>query len=434
MTRASLLVLLFVASAAARAETLSLDDALRLADTNALSLTQAHLDEQRATYEARGALGDFGPKLQTSLQYQRWDKELRFAIDLPPDMASLVGDMGDSVIRKQHTYSWSVTVAQPLTPLYAVWHAARLADLNLDGTHLAAEVERRRVRLAVHEAWFAVLGATAQAAVLAKMEATVEGHRRRAADFVAAGLLQQADLLRVEVQLEQVRQARALAETGAEVGREQLGLLLGRPVGPDVTLAEPPAAEPVTFGIDAAADEALADRHEVQRADLALRMARLGRSLRLYDFAPTISALFNYTRATASSFGEPQSWFLGLSAEWTLWEWGKSYHQYRASGVDVLKAETAVRQLRDAVRVEVRAAWLGARTAYDDIARTGRAVDQAREALRLQLARFEQRLCPTTDVLDAESTVLQAEKGHTDALYGYALARARLLDAMGKTP
>ncbi len=428
------LLLALAVATTARAETLSLDEALRLADTNALSLVQARLDGQKAGYDYRAALGDFGPKLQTSLQYQRWDKELRFTLDLPPEVAALAGDLGDSVIRKQHTYTWGVTVLQPLTPLWTVWHAARIADLNLDGTNLAEVVEQRRVRLAVHETWFGVLGAAREAAVLAKMEQTVEGHRKRTADFVEAGLLQRADLLRVEVQLEQVRQGRALAETGSDIGREQLALLLGRPVGPDVALIEPPVPEPTTWSIEAAAEEALANRHELQRAELAVRMARLGRSLRLIDFAPSVSALFNYSRATASSFGAPDQWFVGLNAEWTLWEWGKSYHGLRANGVDVLKAETAVKQLTEAVRLEVRAAWLGARTSHGNIARTERAVQQAREALRLQLARFEQRLAPTTDVLDAESVVLQAEKDHAGAIYGYALARARLLDAMGKTP
>jgi len=419
---------------AVHAEDLGLDEALRLADSNALSLTQARLDERRATYDYRGTLGDFGPKLQTTLQYQHWDKELRFALDLPPDVAALAGDMGDSVIRKQDTYTWGVTVVQPLTPLWTVWHAARIADLNLDGSHLAELVEQRRVRLAVYEAWFGVLEAARQAAVLAKMDETIEGHRKRAADFVDAGLLQKADLLAIEVQLEQVRQARALAETGQDLGREQLSLLLGRPLGPDVTLVEPQAPAPLTLSIEAATDEARANRHELQRAELAVRMARLGRSLRLIDFAPSVSALFNYSRATASSFGSPDQWFVGLNAEWTLWEWGKSYHGLRASGVDVLKAETAVRQLEQAVRLEVRAAWLGARTSFDNIARTTRAVQQAGEALRLQLARFEQHLAQSTDVLDAESRLLQAEKDHAAAVYGHALAHARLLDAMGKTP
>lgn len=435
MKRALLLMVMTLAvPASALAEALSLDEALRLADANALSLVQARLDERRATYDYRGTLGDFGPKLQTSLQYQHWDKELRFRIDLPPDVAALAGDLGDSVIRKQDTYTWGVTVVQPLTPLWTVWHAARIADLNLDGTHLAEIVEQRRVRLAVHEAWFGVLEAGRQADVLAKMEQTVEGHRKRAADFVDAGLVHRADLLQVEVQLEQVRQGRALAETGRDIGREQLTLLLGRPLGPEVTLVEPPEPEPTALSIEAAAEEARANRHELQRAELAVRMARLGRSLRLIDFAPSVSALVNYSRATASSFGSPDQWFIGVNAEWTLWEWGKSYHGLRASGVDVLKAETAVKQLAEAVRLEVRAAWLGARTSWGNIARTTRAVEQAREALRLQLARFEQHLAPSTDVLDAESLVLQAEKDHAAAVYGYALARARLLDAMGKTP
>ena len=61
----------------------------------------------------------------------------------------------------------------------------------------------------------------------------------------------------------------------------------------------------------------------------------------------------------------------------------------------------------------------------------GIAVQQAKESLRLQKARYNEGEASATEVTDAITSLAQMELKHRSALYGMRRAEAQLLYAMG---
>lgn len=250
--------------------------------------------------------------------------------------------------------------------------------------------------------------------------------------FFEQGMAKQDDVLRIEVRLEQVRQGIANARVGLDVARSQLALLIGRPLGSEFRLADSREAPSMDEPLEKLEAEALESRFEVQQARLGVRMAKTARVVKGLEVVPSVNGIFTYTRAKETGFSEPESWFVGVNVSWTAFEWGRRVFDVAAASADVAAAREAAAQVEDMVRLDVRAAWLATRAAAENIARAELAVRQARENQRIQGERARENLGTTTDLLDAEALVVQAESDRDAALYGYQAARRKLLETVGR--
>jgi outer membrane protein TolC len=436
------LALLLIAGALpprpASAEPLTLADALLRAEAMARSVRAKDYLVESARYQHHAALADLGPKVNLGADYQRWDTAIKFKFELPKDLPpeyqplAALFDSGESTVRAQDTYTASVNVVQPITPLLTLGFATHLAKLNVEQARIDAVLQRRKVRIQVIDTFYGVLRLRAAVATLEALDTAASQHLAQAERFEAVGLLKKDDVLRIRVQLETLRQNLDLARTGSEVQTSSLALQIGMPVNSALEPVESAPPAEVSGDLDACMAEALAKRAEIAQVRTAIRMAEAARNLKATTWVPTVSGLFNYSRTTASQFSNDTSWFVGLSAQWTPWDWGKTFFTVRAAHADLLAARQSAGQVEDLVRLEVKANWLAAQTAKAGIERSGRSVEQSRENLRIQLERSKQSLNTTTDVLDAEALVLQAETDAASAGYGWRVALEKLHDSMGR--
>ncbi len=423
-------------AADAGAAPLTLAEALRLADEAARANRMATLEANRAAWQRAAAWSQVGPKLQLSYDYQWWNEAITFDLDLPPEFRQYFpqGTTG-GVVRPRETYTFGVTVVQPLSNLYQVFLGARLAGLQVDMARLQEGFQRRRTRMQVVEAFHAVLEAHKRVESLDAALRTAQAHLEQVERFHEQGLLKRDDVLRVQVRVAQVEQGLTLARTGADVACGQLDLLIGRSPSVPCDLAEEEEAPgPMPDDPEVCVAEALRARQDVAQARLAVDVARTARLLKAGDWLPQVAGIFNYSRTRATQFSHPEAWFLGVSLTWTPWEWGRTYFEFRGASDQVEAAVQTALQVEDLVRLEVRSRWLEARAARDNLDRSAVAVEQARENLRIQMDRARQNLTTTADVLDAEALVVQAEADRFAALYGYRVALRRLADAMGRSP
>lgn len=426
--------LLLALPATVLANPLTLPEALRAAGENARQVRIRSAQVRKAQVQHQSALTNLGPKVLAGFDYQHWDSELAFKLDLPPELSSqLPADMlQGGVVRPRDTYTFNLSVVQPLTGLLTIGFGSKLAALNVDQARVAEALDRHNARLQAVDAFFGVLRTRRQIETLESMERTVAAHLEQARRFLEQGLLKQDDVLRIEVRLEQVRQGVTSARVGLDVTRGQLALLVGRPLGEVFEVADTTEVSPLGETLDASVEEAVANRWEVRQARLAVDMARTARVVKGLEFLPTVNGLFTYSRTKETQFSLPESWFVGLNASWTIFEWGRKILDLKATAVDVEIASQASAQVEDLVRLDVRANWLAAQAAWENIARSEVAVRQSRENLRIQTERARERMNTTTDVLDAESLVLQAENDRSAAVYGYLAARTKLLESLGR--
>jgi outer membrane protein TolC len=94
-------------------------------------------------------------------------------------------------------------------------------------------------------------------------------------------------------------------------------------------------------------------------------------------------------------------------------------------------AQERLRKLNLQVRQEVETAVLDVRSTSERVKATEKAVEQARESLRIEILKYNLGAGSITDVLDAQSALLQTETTYYRALSDFRIAVARLKLAVG---
>jgi outer membrane protein len=128
------------------------------------------------------------------------------------------------------------------------------------------------------------------------------------------------------------------------------------------------------------------------------------------------------------------SWDVAVVAAWTLWDGGR----IAAESAEAAAAGRALRarhaDLHAFITTEVRQRRLDLDSARAVLDAADVAVRSAAEARRIVSERFNVGVATSTEVLDAQVALLQAELDRTRALANIRLAEARLHRAEGREP
>ena len=126
------------------------------------------------------------------------------------------------------------------------------------------------------------------------------------------------------------------------------------------------------------------------------------------------------------------SWDISVNLSWSLWDGGRHRAERAQAEAGTRAVEARAGEFDRQLALEVRQRWLdmdSSQAAIDAAAEGLRAAVEARRVLR---ERFAVGVATSTDVLDAETAVLQAELDHTRAVSNARLAHARLDRAVGR--
>ena len=83
--------------------------------------------------------------------------------------------------------------------------------------------------------------------------------------------------------------------------------------------------------------------------------------------------------------------------------------------------------------MEVQSNFIGAETAYENIATAKLAVDQAEENLRMVTLRYKNQIATNTNVLDANTLLSDTRTNYYRAVYDYNIRLAGLARSVGVT-
>lgn len=436
-TRCGLVVLAAGASftlarpAAAEPASLTVEQAVELAiKTNPrLVAARSRLEgsDERTTSAGRRML----PLVHVSEELQYYNDVFAIAFQVqgqPPGPPVLA--------REQRTNTFVASVQQPLLGLLR---------LNDEHESQAAGTEAGRAQIAAAEAdlrqsvetqflrYFEALAVKEIAdASERELGAEVEVARAR----LASGVITRADMLRIEVAVANAHQQGLLAVSQAQTARATLLALIGTGAADaGVTLIEPrtllAAARTPAARFDALLPQARARRPEVVERLRLVDSADRTAGARGYSLLPDINAEAAYVRTDGQIFAPKNQAFVGVKAEWSIWEWGASNALRRAAVADAAAArrdlEATERQIESDLAISL-AQGDSARGAVDA---AEKAIASAEEAFRVTQAQLKAGAATTTDLLQAESELTQARLNLTRAQYELALAHVAVKRASG---
>ena len=413
---------------------LTLEQAVSEAIANNALVRYAMEREKAAVETKKSATADFFPKLSASYSYERL-KEEPYAIFENP---LVPGTKYKVPVRDLNDFSWNISLIQPVFTGFALITKRQLAELNID----LRGIERQQAVLDVAKeakiAYFRVLLAKRYVEIAKEEVDQLRLHLRDAKQFYDQGIIPRNDLLKSEVALAQAEQNLVKAKSNLKVAIANLNVVLERDIGEQTELEDVSSFKPKRYNLSELYREALGQRPELKGLEIAIRGAELRARLAKSNYYPKVYIIARYDQegkdpgATENDFENSHNAVIGFQAEWILFEWGKRLSEVRQAYYEKLALEHRLKTIKDSIKLEVKDAFEKLRVATRNITTAVTALKQAKENFRITNLQYQQNVTTSTEVLDARTFLTQAEVSYFDALYGYMVAEAELVRAIGK--
>ena len=429
----AVLVLLCGAPAAAQdrsvATPLTLDDAINRALTTSHRIAEATARQEGIQASIDVHRASEKPTVALSSGYTRTNHVQEFGVPQPDGALRVIyPDIPDN-------YFTRVSMQWPIYTGGRAGALARAAEAEARAAGADLEVARADLRLEVVRAYWALATASESVRVLDHALARAEAHLRDVQSRSDTGLVPPNEVSTAEAQRSRHEMLLIESRNLRSSVLEDLRRLTG--INGDIQPADrlepsPPARtemsgapRPAGRAEQQALDERLRAAEERVRAIGARRRPSVGVT-GAADYANPNPRIFPRTDKWNTS------WELGVAATWTLWDSGR----IQAEAAEAAAAAKALRARQadvDAlIAADVRQRQLDLDSARAALPAAADAVRSATEARRVVAERFRVGVATSTDVLDAQGALLQAELDRTRALANIRLAEARLDRAMGK--
>lgn len=427
------LAAVFCATASFAQERITVDDAVKLALQGNYRLLTVGKRAAGSHDLALSTGARLLPSVRLSEELQHWD--CPFAIDLATFSGKCQTDPSQKVVREQNTNSFVATVSQPIVGLLHTGFDYGAQRANAAASDAGAKVARAQVVQTVRTIYLQHFEARALEQIAAASVAELADQVTVAEARLKAGVITNADLLRVQVAQANARQQQIAAHTQAVLSKANLLDAIGLGADAAVELAEPTslltmAMQPLPE-LAAATSRAAARRPELAQAAQAERAAERTRTARYLSLLPEVDAEGAYLRTDGQLFAPPNQWFVGVRATWNIWEWGASFFQARAAArqAEAVALEHGDEARQVALQVQTAAAQSQAAAVVVEVAQ--QAIGSAKEAYRVTQALVQAGSATTTDLLDAQSAFLTARLNLARAQYELAIQRVALARAIG---
>jgi outer membrane protein TolC len=419
---------------------LDLDAAIRMATAHNRKTKMREDEADAAVYRRKQATGRFLPKLSLYARYSRVSHVEPGSLSLPaPTDPSATNNvqLGEAV---DNQYSLRLSVDQPIFTGFALWNGYRAAEHTEALSHQRVRAERASVRAIAQEAYFNLVKAREMRKVTEQLVQALEQHLQQMRLLYDAGRATELDVSRVQSRVAAARVSLVQIQ-GAEDGAHlALTTLLGLPSTTALALAEigdtrTPESLP---GAEQLVIEALASRPEVAIATDGAAVAAARVEVEGSALWPQVSLRFgyNYDRPNQRYFPVHDrfdgSWDISAVLSWTAWDWGVTYYGMKAAQAEASAAARNVEEARDAVRLDVERQRQGYTTAAAKITAARQSLSSAERAYDSAKILFDAGRAESLDVLDAATELTRARSDLVQSLADARIAWALVHRAAGR--
>lgn len=433
-----------VPAAAGEQTPLTLEQALREADTRNLTLEGIRYELDRADGQLATAVGLVLPVASAGMTWNHADHadEIDMAggitdafaemfEDLPFEVDLSEGDSEPTVVRRQDDVAGNLTVSLGLLDAES-WSTIRVAKLGKDLTVASVEDARQELLLGVAQAWYA---ARMTETLVELSEAQVEAatHHLDVAEAQSdAGSGLKVNRLRAEADLAQARQDLLDARLATETARDALGVLTGVG-GLPLPVGEPEVLIPIGSDDDLVAT-ALSSHSNILLAEAGVDLARANLTTTRLQFLPSVGLAwqgsYQFTEPTDLGSDDRARWTLVAQLDVPIYDHFR-YGELRQNKAALRQAEAQLRDEQWTTGMEVRQARRDRDTAVAAVDIAGQQASLAAEVLQLTLAAYEVGAGSSLEVTDARRSSAAAEVNLATTQLQADLAELSLLRATG---
>jgi outer membrane protein TolC len=336
-------------------------------------------------------------------------------------------------------YTAQFTLVQPLFTGFKILKNIDLTDQLSNAADEDYNKDKCDLVYDIKNSYWNLFKATELDRIMNETVEQVKAHVEDAKNLVAAGLMTQNDMLKIEVQLSDVTLKQIDAENAVKLSMVALNSIIGIDLNTQIEIAS------VTQYVDSEykdleklIDEAVEKRSEIKSADYRIKAGEAGVTIAESSWYPQISLIGNYYYSKPNQRIFPSrnqfdaTWDAGVNVSVNVWNWLTTAHQTEQARTQLSQSIDAKGIIEDGITLEVTQNYLSFNQAKRRIDVSELGVKQADENMRNTEDKFKNGLATSTDVVDAETALNTAKVSYTNSLVDYELAKAKLNKSIAK--
>ena len=442
------------------AQVLTLDSCLALARQNNKELHRAELDIEKAQQVKDQAFTNYFPQVKaTAIGYHSLHPMVEVGIDdinnasVRDLLTTLYGNYGaalgldNTISLFQYGYQAGVTALQPVYMGGKIVAGNRLAKVGVEAAQLQTQITERDLLEQVEESYWLVVGLTEKQQTLQAVTALLDTIHRTVQVAVNAGLALQTDLLKVELRQSEIHRTQIQLDNGLALAKRALWQAISpttqsptSPTPPKEGLPDYNSLQVEPIGADTALQtpplkEGYGEVPESSLLSLQVRAAELQRRMHIADALPQVAvgAHYGYSNMQANFLrnglgNKTGNGAVFVSVSVPLTDWWKTGHKIREDNIAVEQARLEEQNTNELLSLRTQQAYDKTIEAYSLVSENRYALDIARENYRLSGVNYRAGTGTITDLLTAQTTLLQAENNLTDAIITYCVNLRRYTD------
>jgi len=418
-------------------QTLTLNEAIHLAEAHNRSLQIAQLDQRKAADEASVARTYRFPSFSlTALASQSLSQVgLTFPLGslgtypnvgpIPGKTTTLQGPLKPAGI-------FFANVTQPLSQQWKIGLQTQFANVGTKISEQQVRATRQATVNEVRRLYYGILQAeSGKKNLLATVEFLRELDRNTSHDELQRVALH-ADLSNAQAQLAQAEYELLKLEDPLQTQKQQLNRAMGRGVNTPFEVDLLSVTEAEVPNLDEACARALASRPEILLARLRVQQATLGRKIANADRIPDVSLSATVVdTVNLSNILPNQLITAGIQVNWDVFDWGRKRKKVDEARSSEEEASLQLKDTEAAVVIDVTHRYRQLMEAKKGVEVAERLQSAALELVRVTRNQYTQKAALLRDLLKAQSNLADADHQATRALLDLATAQADLEKAIG---
>ena len=434
MKKIIILNILLAVSIIAQNNKLTLNHSLEIGLQNSkqIKISQAALKSSEAQITEVGS--QMMPQLSFGASYTRLSDVKPFAVTVPfsPTPITIQETILDN-------YQLKLSLQQPLFTGFRLSSLKRAAEYNNKAVEFEHTKEINEEALRIHQAFWDYYKAQKVLQLVEENLKSLEKHLADTKNFLENGLVTRNDLLKLEVQYSNTELKRIEAKNAVALAKTAFNKTVGLPLNSSTQVAaEEPQAISITTKFDDLLNEALQSREEIKSLEYKIKAGEKNIDAAQSGWFPSVFLYGDYYYSRPNQRIMPledrfeDTWAVGVGLNWNILDWGETSAKTTQAEQQLIQAETAYQIIKENIELEVYKYYLTVLSEFEKVNVSQKSVEQAEENYRMTKDKYNQQLATSTDLIDAEVALLNAQTNLTNALIDLELAKTKLEKSVGR--
>jgi outer membrane protein TolC len=414
-------------------EILSLEKCRELALKNNAQARNAELSVKAAEQQKKEAFTKYFPSVSGTAMGTVFDKplmttEVETGQSAPDDKAQV--DMF------QNTLVGGVMATQPIFAGGQIINGNKLAKAGVEVSKLQRQMTENEVLLMTERYFWQLVSLKEKMKTIENSETLLNRILSDVKVAVDAGLTTRNDILRVELEQNNLQSGKLKAENGLQI----LKMAFAQHIGLETDRFD---IEPLDF-VNIALPVVGADlrvspvehRPEYKLLDKSVEIARLQVKMETGKNLPTVAigAGYNWVKMDLGKQAEQNKnmgiAFATVSVPISDW-WGGS-HAIKRKKLELQQAQNTRDEKADLLRLQMQQIRNEVNEAYQQIALAQKSIQSAEENLKISQDNFNAGVITLSDLLEAQNLLQQSRDQYTESATGYYMKLAEYKQVMGE--